>query len=298
MDPDTIMHRFQPGQYVEFAAAAYNGSTDSRRTISGAKVFRIGKVDLQAKTITTDVDTSAQVAANDLVFKEGDYLKISNGTNHLMGNADYSPASIAAADSFLGTNRSINPQRLAGFHYKAAAPATGVKKGDHIHNCILWARTQIQRHFPGYRVTKVYANPVIQYHLETADRYKGAVRYLESPKEQMKYGCLGFDAFYLLGAAVHGGKGKSMGKVPIVFDPIVPDTQVHLICEPAWELRYLSEKQGSIIAFKTEQGNRLFLDRAGENISLLQLEAYYFFVNKLPGASGLINLAAVNVHQF
>lgn len=280
----TAIQNFEKGQYLEFAAAKYDGSTDSRRVVKASvKIAQITKIDRYNRKFT--LDNVLTIAADDLIWKEGDYL-LSGETAQHVGLTNYTPSSVDASDNFLKMNRSIDPARLAGY-YMAVTKGGGDKdNGDAILKAMNLAAVRVSKIFPAYGIQKYIANPEI--HIPISNSYlREQVRWITKPEEMKRYGTYGFTAFKIIGPK---------GEIVVVYDPFTPPGEIHGCYEKALELRYLSYKKGMVVAFKTEgdgPGGRIFVDQTGKNNDMMFLESYTFMANYLPGSFVKLDVSAL-----
>ena len=279
-DSATIL-RFEEGQYVEFAAAIYDGTNDLRRVSGTDKAHKITAVDHAKKQITFATAITA-LAADDKIYKEGEYI-ISDDSKKLYGFLDYIPATIPANDSFLGINRQLAPARLAGYYVQPSAPNATQDKGEVIYNEIVKAMVQVSKNFPMYKITKIVANPQVLQELQLSKVFKNGVRWINDNDEKRRTGTIGFSAFNVL---------SPKGDVPLVFDSFCPEDEIIGYNAMSWKIRYLAESAGKVVNFKEEKGSRVLLSRT-HNTNVVFLESYHFLCSMLPGSNFRINLANV-----
>ena len=286
LDDNDIVQKFQKGKHLEFAAAVYGGSTDSRRLVAAnRRTARITRIDYYARKITLDV--VANIAANDIIWSEGNYLKSAEGSQHV-GLSDYTPATaITSTDNFLKMNRYADPVRLSGYFETVTNGSDDKDDGDAIMKALVKACVRSSSVFPRFAQNKIVANPVI--HTVLSNSYlREQIRWIDpGSKEAMRYGTYGFTAFKIRG---------SKGDVPVVYDSYCPVGEIHGLHEAALQLRYMSYKKGMVIAFKTEgdAGGRIHIDQAGKNNDIMMLESYTFMANYLPGSFFKLDVSAVN----
>lgn len=274
----TSIQVFQPGMKLEFAAAMYNGSTDSRRAVaSGQKLAEIEKIDERTFKIT--LDEAANIAANDYIWRENDYLK-SNDSAQKVGFSDASPAT---PGTFAGLDQSISTARLLGYHVKPPTNFMGGRtKGEALYNALCVASVRVGQAYPMISINKITCNPEVSILFNTDAFFKDKIRWLQE-SEKEKYGVIGFPSFVL-----QTGTGK--GGIPIVVDPTCSREKVYGYNNKCWTLRYLSEKKGSVINFKEQSGSRVIVDPHGTNVDMVKLESYTHNECSLPGANFCIDI--------
>ena len=281
LEENTAIQNFEKGQWLEFAAAKYGG-TDNRRVVdTSTKIAQITKIDRYKLKFTLDNVTN--IADDDLIWKEGDYLKSGDAAQHV-GLTDYSPSAIAGTDSFLKMNRSTDPARLAGYYELVNNSSSGTDHGDRLLQALVRASVRVSKIFPMFASNKICVNPEIMIPL-TNSYLRTQIRWIEKESEMKKTATYGFSAFYIQGPK---------GKIAVVLDPFCPQGEIHGIYENALELRYLSYKKGMVVAFKTEgDGGRIQVDQTGKNRDIMQLESYTFMANYLPGSFFKLDVKAI-----
>lgn len=105
---------FEVDMQIVFAADA-----SSALRAGGART--VSAVNRDTGVITVSAALDAALAANDLVFAEGDYVSASD-TLKCSGLADWLPSTApGGSDSFFSVNRSVDPTRLAGLRIDISA---------------------------------------------------------------------------------------------------------------------------------------------------------------------------------
>lgn len=284
---DSIIQMFQPGMYVEFAAAKYDGSADSRREADQSADVRIYKIlrvlehelKIEIEGSKTDVDN---VVANDHIWREGDYL-MSHNADQEVGMLDYVPSSVTSTP-FMKVNRAVSPARLAGYYLALTNASPGRDNGERVHHGLIRATTRVSSIYPRFAIDKWFCHPEVNILLSESTRFSDKVRYIEDKKDQMKYGSIGFTAF-----TVEGG---AKGKIPVVMDPHCPKGKMVGCYQAAKKFRYLSMEGKRIIDFKKQSGSRILIDTSGGNSDMVKLEAYTHYEDYLPGAGAVLDISA------
>lgn len=290
-----ILH-FEEGMHVEFASAVYDGSTDARKggnAGTGILSYPIKSINRSKNTITivlvnnnsagTGATATATPAANDLIFKEGEYLLSESSGTHLKGLIDFAPATIPVDDNFLGVNRNIDKERLRGHYYKPVKKtgASAADTGSQIYDAIVTATIDTLKYFGAYEFDMVIANPEVLKHLQLSEVFKRGVRWISDNNESMRKGTLGFAAFDLI---------TPRGTVPFVFDPYCLEKQVFGLSGSTWVIKYLSESPGNIVNFRQEKGNRVFEVRDASSIQMM-VESFHFLGSYCPGSLMRVDLS-------
>lgn len=232
---------------LTLAVSSDDGTPSSPAGVRTGTVV-VEKVDRDAGTITCTAATwddaagIPTVAANDYIFRDGDY------GSKISGIPAWIPTTApGASDSFKGVNRSVDPTRLAGIRYSGG----GGNKRDTLINA---SATAYQN---SAVPTDVYMNPLdyaaLQIELQGFRRYK-----------ELK-GVVGFDAMCVEGAA---------GELNCIAEPQVPQGNAWMLKPDDWCLHscggvpdILSEDGvGSMLRMTTEDsyearlGAEMFLE--------------------------------------
>ena len=276
------LQMFSSGGEYEFAAAAYNGTTDLRKAHTVSTVtrnsFQIAALDKAAGEFTfvnTRGGTGTSPEVGDYIWRKGDYLLShggSTGRPQPVGLANYIvPNSLS---DFLGVNLNIDPIRLYGFQ-QTLNSRSGSSAGEKIHDTISAAIRKMSARHRKYKNTEIYAHPSVFLDLVTDRRlYKSSVNIMNM-QEKKFYGMPHeMDALLVM---------TPQGTIPMFFDVGCPPTRVFGSFKKALKLAYLSEDAGKIVSFKKQNENRVFVARDGTNDNMFQLESYTALANYLPG---------------
>lgn len=286
LNDDAIIQMFQPGMVIEIATAVYNGNNDRRKesdTDADTKYFEITNVDEYTRTLKLKVkaNKSTALAANDIIWREGDYLK-SNLVDQEVGLLDYMPSEVTNTP-FLGVDRTVSRARLAGY-YLDADTVSGSDNGIKIYNALIRALVRTSSVYTMFQPNKMFAHPEVLIALQESKRFSEQVRYIEGSKMEEKYGCIGFSGFVVRGPN---------GPVPLVIDPYCPKGTIVGLNLDSKKLRYLSMSQNTLIDFKRQSGDKIFVDQSGGNFNMVKLESYIHYEDYLPGAGFRIDVSSL-----
>lgn len=219
-NPDDV-ERFEQG--MTLTASATDGTSGSIR----AGKAKITKVDRSAgKLYSADWASITGFADNDYLFVSGDFGKMVHGVPSWTVAGTVDPA-----DSFLGVNRSVDRDRLAGI-YDDVSGLSGKREQ------VLGALKRMHR--SGKHPDVVWTTPT--YWWDMATELQDAARF-DMGKKNQAY--VGFEALRVI---------TDKGPVDVLADPGVPAGYIFPLRTDAWCLHSLGEAAGLI---EDEKGNLL-----------------------------------------
>ena len=265
---------FDIGDVLQFAAATNTG--DLRRTGSSASVTKatisgVSRSDGKL-TLSAALDSGHTVAANDYVFREGDFK-----ADSLKGLQAWLPSTAPSnTDNFFGVNRSLDPDRLSGF--RDATSGNTDSYSDIIQN----SAAKILN-LTSMGPDCIWINPLR--YSSFVQQLTDKIRYNVNTSADNTVGSDGFTSLIIHTAA---------GALPVKISTWVPRDAVYVLRMETWCLYYLSDKGKRFVDFiDGENGYAVHsYDDAGIE---LRAESYGAFGCFAPGCNARIDVSSVTL---
>lgn len=257
---------FDIGDVLQFAASQNTG--DARQTGASASDNLVTVAGVSRSngviTLSSAMNASNNVAANDYIFRQGDFK-----ADSLKGLQSWLPATAPiATDNHYGVNRSLDPDRLSGFRDTAVS-------GDSYSALVQDMAAKIMN-LTSRGPDCVWINPLrfSQFSQELTSK----IRYNNAPST-------GTDGFSDL--VIH----TAAGALPVKISTWIPRDIVYVLRMETWCLYYLSARGKQFVDFI--EGDEGYAISAYDDAGIeLRAESYGAFGCFAPGCNGRINVAA------
>lgn len=214
------VYKFEVGMEIEIWTAAVAGTrrnsdgSDDEWTVSAITIDRA--TPSATITLTGTYDSSGTIAADNYIFENG-FHQTAAGDSVFAGLQGFLPTSaVGGSDSFLGLNRSLDEELLAGLRYTQSA---GESYTELFNNVAMLLR--IRKAKPSH----VFVNPIVFSKIANELESKGIIN-----KQVAKVGQIGFEGLEIITGA---------GTIKIVADPFCPSAYGYMLQLDTWTLESL-----------------------------------------------------------
>ena len=242
--------------------------TGTQVLVAGQK-GTIEKVDHDAGTIEFTADLAAVPSDGDLIYNDGDF-----GKEAMNGLSAWIPDTVAGIGTFHGVDRSVSPQRLAGFR------VDGTSGNIETHIRALCAQI--------FTVTKgspdtAWMNPVTYNKLVTemasGSNSAGQIRYNIDGADMVKTAVSGFSGVVIRTAG---------GPVNVRTSPYLPVDKVYCLKMDSWAIYYISDVGNKFCDFIRNDSGQLWRESHDEPSLEVRAESYGALACNAPGCNGVI----------
>lgn len=254
-DRNDIVH-FEHGMVLKWSGVSATGAVEAGQLV-------ITKLNRNAGTITGTVSGGTTPAADDYLFREGDAADGGSVVKAYGLDAWIPAADPTSGDNFWGTDRSDDPQRLAGVRYDGSSQS--------IQEALIDAGTLAFE--AGARPDYVFVNPVHRAEL---------VKALDQKTEYQKVSPGESGNFFFKGVTLETGAGN----VTVIADPNCPKGVAYMLQMDAWELLSLD----GVPHVNDDDGLRMIRTRTADDFEM-HLRAWYQPVCYAPGYQTRVTLS-------
>ena len=226
----------------------------------------IEKVNRGTGVLTLDKPAGSAVAANDEIYKDGDY-----GQTALVGLPQWLPKSRTGLTTFNGVDRSLDPERTAGFFKKMGASDTFDKVVRSVAAQINW--------LTGTNPTIAVMNPLVEDVVS------------QELTDKIRYDDAGKGAAGKVGVGIGGLSFKtSKGPIEVVSSSFCPTTDIYLLDESSIGLYYLPGDGNNFVDFEYSTSGSMFVDAYDSSGVEIRCSSYGNLGVSHPGTCGRIEL--------
>ena len=231
----------------------------------------VEKVDYANGVLTLDKAAGSAVAANDEIYKDGDY-----GQTALVGLPQWLPKVRTGLGAFNGVDRSQNVLRTAGHYKKMSSADTFDKSVRSMAAQINW--------LTGVNPTIAVMNPLVE---DVVSQELTA---------KIRYDDMGKGAADKVGVGIGGLSFKtSKGPIEVVSSSFCPVTDIYLLDEASIGLYYLPGEGNSFVDFEKSTSGSMFIDAYDAAGVEIRCSSYGNFCVSHPGTCGRIELESTKI---
>ena len=259
---------FDIGDQVEARAPA--------GTLRAGGIMEVTKVNRATGVLTMAATVNAAVAANDELYREGDY-----GVSAMTGLNSWIPKTLTGLGTLNNIDRTQDPLRLAGHRLQ-------MDQDDRFDDSVRKLCAQINQ-LTGKNPTIAVMSPLVENLFAVEQRAQ--IRFDNAS---------GSGAAMTIGAGVGGLSIKTAkGDVELVTSAFAPVDTIWVLNEMDLALYYLSEKSGDFVFFKQNPETGSIFKTAHNSSGIeARIESYGNFAMQAPGLHGRIDLHSSKVPTF